>query len=93
MERGWKHLEVVNIQENCGARDQTLQLRRSDRTDVLNYDSAQFDGSPLRIAQRDATLPGSDTLWTFAVAQSRDEIDEQIMFSLLQCTDRTRITP
>ena len=58
--------------------DQTLQLRRSDRTDVLNYDSAQFDGSPLRIAQRDATLPGSDTLWTFAVAQSRDEIDEQI---------------
>ncbi|GAB5349614.1 Adaptive-response sensory-kinase SasA [Alteriqipengyuania sp. 357] len=58
--------------------DQALELRPSVQDEVVNYDSRQFEGEPLRIAQRDAVLPGGDTLWTFAVASSRDEIDEQI---------------
>lgn len=58
--------------------DQTLDLADSRENEVLNYDSQQFRGEPLRIAQRDAILPGSDTRWTFAVASSRGEIDEQI---------------
>ena len=33
---------------------------------------------PLRIAERDAILPGSKIRWRFQVAQSRETIDEQI---------------
>ena len=58
--------------------DQALAVRTSPENEVLYFDSRQFDGEPLRIAQRDAILPGSDTRWTFAVASSRDEIDAQI---------------
>ena len=46
------------------------------------YDSAEFSTpdhiEPLRIAERDAILPGSDTKWRFQVAQSRETIDQQI---------------
>jgi signal transduction histidine kinase len=42
------------------------------------YDSGQFAGEPLRIAERDVTLPGSEVRWKFQVAQSRQMIDEQI---------------
>jgi signal transduction histidine kinase len=46
------------------------------------YDSNEFSSAdhaePLRIAERDAILPGSNIRWRFQVAQSRGTIDEQI---------------
>lgn len=42
------------------------------------YDSNEFTGEPLRIAERDVILPGSEVRWTFQVAQSREMIDAQI---------------
>src|SRR5690349_11198347 len=46
------------------------------------YDSNEFSGpdhaEPLRIAERDAILPGSKVRWRFQVAQSRETIDDQI---------------
>lgn len=46
------------------------------------YDSNEFSTAdhlePLRIAERDAILPGSDVRWRFQVAQSRETIDQQI---------------
>ncbi|MBS0482496.1 MAG: sensor histidine kinase N-terminal domain-containing protein [Proteobacteria bacterium] len=42
------------------------------------YDSNQFKGEPLRVMERSIILPGSDTRWTFIVAESRKELDDQI---------------
>jgi signal transduction histidine kinase len=46
------------------------------------YDSSEFSASdnsePLRIAERDAILPGSTVRWRFQVAQSRETLDDQI---------------
>jgi hypothetical protein len=46
------------------------------------YDSAEFSQpghtEPLRIAERDVVLPGSNVHWRFQLAQSRETIDEQI---------------
>ena len=46
------------------------------------YDSSEFSASdnsePLRIAERDAILPGSQFRWRFQVAQSRETLDDQI---------------
>jgi signal transduction histidine kinase len=46
------------------------------------YDSDEFSThdhpEPLRIAERDAILPGSPVRWRFQVAQSRETIDDQI---------------
>ncbi len=42
------------------------------------YDSGQFAGEPLRIAERTVILPDSETRWTFAVASARGELDAQI---------------
>ena len=46
------------------------------------YDSSEFSASdnsePLRIAERDAILPGSQVRWRFQVAQSRETLDDQI---------------
>jgi signal transduction histidine kinase len=46
------------------------------------YDSDEFStrghAEPLRIAERDAILPGSNTRWRFQIAQSRETIDDQI---------------
>jgi signal transduction histidine kinase len=42
------------------------------------YDSGEFSGEPLRIAERDVILPGSNVRWRFQVAQSREMIDTQI---------------
>jgi signal transduction histidine kinase len=46
------------------------------------YDSDEFSApgnpEPLRIAERDARLPGSNVTWRFQVAQSTETIDEQI---------------
>jgi signal transduction histidine kinase len=46
--------------------------------EVHVYDSGEFAGEPLRIAERDVQLPGSNTRWRFQVAQSREMIDTQI---------------
>lgn len=42
------------------------------------YDSNEFAGEPLRVAEMDAILPGSNVRWRFQVAQSREMIDSQI---------------
>ena len=42
------------------------------------YDSNEFPGEPLRIAERDVILPGAEVRWRFQVAQSREMIDDQI---------------
>ncbi len=46
--------------------------------DVHVYDSRQIPGQLLRIAERDAKLPGSPVRWRFQVAQSRETLDNQI---------------
>jgi signal transduction histidine kinase len=43
------------------------------------YDSSEFGpGEPLRIAERDVILPGSNVRWRFQVAQSRDTLNDDI---------------
>ena len=46
------------------------------------YDSNEFStqghAEPIRVAERDAILPGSSVRWRFQVAQSRETIDDQI---------------
>ncbi|GAO55929.1 signal transduction histidine kinase [Novosphingobium sp. MD-1] len=59
--------------------DRTLKLQ-SDHVDTEPhiYDSGQFEGERLRMIERSVILPGSNTLWQFAVAASRSELDAQI---------------
>src|SRR5436853_4344976 len=61
------------------------RLRVSDaHSDVKPhlYDTDEFSSraqsEPLRIAERDAVLPGSPVRWRFQVAHSRETINEQI---------------
>ncbi|HET9817483.1 MAG TPA: HAMP domain-containing sensor histidine kinase, partial [Xanthobacteraceae bacterium] len=43
------------------------------------YNSNEFGpGEPLRIAERDAIVPGSPVRWRYQVAQSRETLDNQI---------------
>ncbi|HEX8389753.1 MAG TPA: sensor histidine kinase N-terminal domain-containing protein, partial [Sphingomonas sp.] len=49
-----------------------------DDREVHIYDSAQFADEKLRIAERDVKLPGSNSLWRFQVAQTREALDAQI---------------
>ena len=67
--------------------DRTLTLQAQERdtdrsegfdSDVNIYNSGQFTGEPLRIAERTVILPGSETRWTFAVASATEQIDSQI---------------
>lgn len=59
--------------------DQRLKVDQVHKdTDVHVYDSTEFPGQVLRIAERDATLPGSNVRWRFQVAQSRETLDGQI---------------
>ena len=60
--------------------DKVLDFREAPQPDdePIFYDSEQFGSETLRIARRDAVLPGSDAVWTFAVASAREDIDEQI---------------
>ncbi|HWJ69281.1 MAG TPA: ATP-binding protein [Sphingobium sp.] len=41
-------------------------------------DTSQFADEPLRVMTRTVILPGSDTRWTFIVAQAREGLDAQI---------------
>jgi signal transduction histidine kinase len=56
------------------------RLRVDEHRDVglHEYDSDEFAREPLRIAERDAILPGSPMRWRFQVAQKRETIDVQI---------------
>lgn len=64
--------------------DRTLSLRGASEdgghfdSGAHFYNSYQFPGEPLRIAERTVILPGSETRWTFAVASSTEEMDAQI---------------
>ncbi|MBI1404329.1 MAG: histidine kinase [Porphyrobacter sp.] len=64
--------------------DRTLKLHgvKGDAehfdSDVHFYNSDQFPGEPLRIAERTVILPGSKTRWTFAVASATEQMDAQI---------------
>lgn len=64
--------------------DRTLNLQGVKTTgedfdsEVHFYNSAQFTGEPLRIAERTVILPGSETRWTFAVASATEQMDAQI---------------
>lgn len=64
--------------------DRTLRLQGVEAegdhfdSDVHFYNSDQFPGEPLRIAERTIILPGSETRWTFAVASATEQMDTQI---------------
>lgn len=63
--------------------DRTLKLHGAETkgthfdSDVQFYNSDQFAGQPLRIAERTVILPGSETRWTFAVASATEQMDTQ----------------
>jgi signal transduction histidine kinase len=58
------------------------RLRVSDNHSDLKphvYDTDEFGrGEPLRVAERDVILPGSNIRWRFQTAQSRETINQQI---------------
>jgi signal transduction histidine kinase len=59
--------------------DRTLRLKNDHFDNQPHfYDSDQFDGEPLRVIERSVILPGSTTLWQFAVGQSTGELDAQL---------------
>ncbi len=64
--------------------DRTLKLQGVTGTtthfdsDAHFYNSGQFTGEPLRIAERTVILPGSETRWTFAVASATEQMDTQV---------------
>ncbi|MCT2559775.1 HAMP domain-containing histidine kinase [Tsuneonella sp. YG55] len=59
--------------------DRTLQVRHDHADSATHiYDSNQFPGEPLRVAERSIKLPGSDVRWWFTVAASRGELDSQL---------------
>ncbi|AOL94481.1 Sensor histidine kinase [Porphyrobacter sp. LM 6] len=64
--------------------DRTLKLEGSHvagdhfDSEVHFYNSSQFAGEPLRIAERTVILPGSETRWTFAVASATEQMDAQV---------------
>ena len=64
--------------------DRTMTLRAAEAeaehfdSDVHIYNSGQFRGEPLRIAERTVILPGSETQWTFAVASATEAMDAQV---------------
>ena len=59
--------------------DRRLKVNeRHTDEDVHVYDSTEIPGQVLRVAERDAKLPGSPVRWRFQVAQSRETLDSQI---------------
>ena len=59
--------------------DRRLRVdERHNDIELHKRDSFEFEGEPLRILERDVTLPGSEVRWRFQVAQSREAIDGQI---------------
>lgn len=59
--------------------DRSLQIEQTGfDPDISIRDSSQFPQEDLRIVQRSVMLPESDTVWYFAVAASREQLDGQI---------------
>ncbi len=59
--------------------DRRLQVIPDHRDKALHkYDSLEFAGEPLRVLERDVILPGSEVVWRFQVAQSRELVDNQL---------------
>ena len=59
--------------------DRRLQVRGGHNDfQVHVYDTGEFQGEKLRVVERDALIPGSKLRWRFQVAQTREELDEQI---------------
>ena len=59
--------------------DRALHVQGSHADDNIHvYDSREFSDEPIRVAERDIVLPGSETVWRFQVAQSREVLDAQI---------------
>ncbi len=59
--------------------DRTLDTGGAHSDERIHFrDSDQFEGDPLRIAERDVLLPGSPIIWRFQVAQSRSALDLQL---------------
>ena len=59
--------------------DRTIKLKNDHFDNQPHiYDSSQFEGEPLRVIERSVILPGTNTQWQFAVAQSRNQLDAQI---------------
>jgi len=59
--------------------DRSLELKSNhfDKEPHL-YNSFQYPDEPLRVIERSVILPDSTTHWKFAVAASREDLDEQI---------------
>ncbi|MCP9223673.1 HAMP domain-containing histidine kinase [Erythrobacter sp. LQ02-29] len=59
--------------------DRNLEVRGGQPgDDPVFYNSDQFPNEPLRVVERQVVLPDSDTVWTFAVASARNDLDAQI---------------
>ncbi len=59
--------------------DNSLEPRRSDNDfDAHFYDSNQFPDEPLRVVERSVILPDSDARWSFIVASSGEQLEEQL---------------
>ena len=59
--------------------DLSLELKHDhfDKAPHL-YDNFQYPDEPLRVIERTVILPDSATRWKFAVAASREDLDQQI---------------
>jgi signal transduction histidine kinase len=59
--------------------DRSLNVRTGHLdNEVHTYESRQYPDERLRVMERSATLPGSDTVWWFTVAQRQSDLDEQV---------------
>ena len=58
--------------------DRRLHVDNHNDKALHKYNSTEFPGEPLRVLERDVILPGSDTVWRFQVAQSRELVDGQL---------------
>jgi signal transduction histidine kinase len=59
--------------------DRRLQVRGGHNDfQVHVYDTDELKSEKLRVVERDALIPGSKLRWRFQVAQTRQELDEQI---------------
>ena len=58
--------------------DRRLRIDPHNDVKLHQFDSQEFADEPLRVVERDITLPSSKVRWRFQIAQSREAIDEQI---------------
>ena len=59
--------------------DRTLKTDASHTDEDVHFsDCTEFEGEPLRVAERDVVLPGSDKVWRFRVAQARAPLDANL---------------